>query len=62
MLKLEIRKQALKSRLEISEAEYELLNKGLLNQFVKLDFKEVKTIHLFLPIVEKKEPNTFFIN
>ncbi|PWS27874.1 5-formyltetrahydrofolate cyclo-ligase [Pedobacter yonginense] len=61
MLKLEIRKQALKDRLAFSESEYESLNQGLLNQFVKWDFKDVKTIHLFLPIVEKKEPNTFLL-
>lgn len=61
MLKSEIRKQALKSRLSISEDEYNSLNKGLLDQFVHLDFNGVKTLHIFLPITEKREPNTFLL-
>lgn len=54
MLKSEIRKQALKDRLAISDMEYESLNNGLLNQFTALDFSTVKTLHIFLPITEKK--------
>ncbi|MCX2472946.1 5-formyltetrahydrofolate cyclo-ligase [Pedobacter sp. MC2016-05] len=61
MLKSEIRKQALKDRLAIRDMEYESLNTGLLNQFIKLDFSAVKTLHIFLPIIEKKEPNTFLL-
>ncbi|MCZ4224137.1 5-formyltetrahydrofolate cyclo-ligase [Pedobacter rhodius] len=61
MLKAEIRKQALKERLAISEAEYESLNNDLLNKFTDLDFSAVKTLHIFLPIKEKKEPNTFLL-
>ena len=61
MLKAEIRKQAIKDRLTISDIEYESLNNGLLNQFITLDFSAVKTLHIFLPIEEKKEPNTFLL-
>jgi len=61
MLKSEIRKKALKNRLAISDTEYEVLNNGLLNQFVALNFDAVKTLHIFLPIIEKREPNTFLI-
>ncbi|RZK65678.1 MAG: 5-formyltetrahydrofolate cyclo-ligase [Pedobacter sp.] len=61
MLKSEIRKQALKDRLAISDTEYEVLNSGLLNQFVALNFDAVKTLHIFLPIIEKREPNTFLL-
>jgi len=61
MLKAEIRKQALKDRLAISDEEYESLNKGLLHQFIALDFSLVNTLHIFLPIEEKKEPNTFLL-
>ena len=61
MLKSEIRKQALKDRLKLSDSEHETLNNGLLNQFSKLDFSAVKTLHIFLPIEEKKEPNTFLL-
>ncbi|KLT64598.1 5-formyltetrahydrofolate cyclo-ligase [Pedobacter sp. BMA] len=61
MLKSVIRKQALTDRLAISEDEYELLNKGLLDQFTTLDFSNVKAIHIFLPITEKREPDTFLL-
>jgi 5-formyltetrahydrofolate cyclo-ligase len=61
MQKTEVRKQALKDRLAINLEQYELLNKGLLNQFCTLDFSEVNTIHIFLPITKKKEPNTFLL-
>jgi len=61
VLKSEIRKQALKARLEISDEDYQSLNNGLLNQFISLDFISIKTLHIFLPIVEKKEPNTFLL-
>lgn len=61
MLKAEIRKQALKERLAYNNDNYQKLNKMLLEQFRALDFSEVKTIHIFLPIVEKNEPNTFLL-
>ena len=61
MLKAEIRKQALKQRLLLSDTEYSQLNESLLDQFKMLDFSQIKTLHLFLPIAEKKEPNTFLL-
>lgn len=61
MLKAEIRKQALKDRLLLSDAEYEDLCEALLNEFKSLDFSQIKTLHIFLPITEKKEPNTFLL-
>ncbi|MFD2285151.1 5-formyltetrahydrofolate cyclo-ligase [Pedobacter petrophilus] len=61
MLKAEIRKQALKERLSLGEAEYNLLNEDLLNHFKSLDFTQVNTIHIFLPITKRKEPNTFLL-
>jgi 5-formyltetrahydrofolate cyclo-ligase len=61
MLKSETRKQALKDRLAISDMKYESLNIGLLNQFFKLDFSAIQTLHIFLPIIEKREPNTFLL-
>ncbi|GGE57615.1 5-formyltetrahydrofolate cyclo-ligase [Pedobacter psychrotolerans] len=61
MLKAEIRKKALKDRLAISDEKYKLLNNGLFNQFTTLDFGNIKTLHIFLPITEKKEPNTFLL-
>ncbi|MGM9476596.1 5-formyltetrahydrofolate cyclo-ligase [Pedobacter sp. GSP4] len=59
MLKAEIRKQALKDRLRLDDATYQELNKALLNQFKTLDFSQIKTLHIFLPIIEKREPDTF---
>ncbi|WP_421945691.1 5-formyltetrahydrofolate cyclo-ligase [Pedobacter sp.] len=61
MLKAEIRKQALKERLSSSDDDYQKLNKMLLSQFQALDFRSIATIHVFLPIVEKNEPNTFLL-
>lgn len=61
MFKSEIRKQALKERLSYRDDEYQKLNKKLLEQFQALDFSDIKTIHIFLPIVEKKEPDTFLL-
>ena len=61
MLKAEIRKQALKNRLSINNEDYARLNNGLLHQFAALDFTAVKTLHIFLPILEKKEPDTFLL-
>lgn len=61
MFKSEIRKQALKERLSYHDDEYQKLNKMLLKRFQALDFSDITTIHIFLPIVEKKEPNTFLL-
>lgn len=61
MLKAEIRKKALKDRSAISDEKYKLLNNGLFNQFKTLDFGNIKTLHIFLPITAKKEPNTFLL-
>ena len=61
MLKSTIRQQALKDRLAISELEFELLNNRLLKQFTTVEFTRVKTLHIFLPILEKREPNTFLL-
>jgi len=59
MLKIEIRKEALRERLMISDIDYQNLNNLLLYQFATLDFSQIKVLHLFLPIIEKREPNTF---
>lgn len=61
MLKAEIRKQALKYRTLLSNTEFERLNHQLLVNFQKLDLGEVKTIHIFIPILEKREPDTFLL-
>lgn len=57
--KLELRKQALAQRKALSDIEAAKLSESLLAQLKTLDFSEVKSIHIFLPIVKKQEPNTF---
>jgi 5-formyltetrahydrofolate cyclo-ligase len=61
MTKAEIRKQYITKRKQLSQAEYDRLNQELLQQFQQLDLSAVKVIHLFLPIHERKEPDTFLI-
>jgi 5-formyltetrahydrofolate cyclo-ligase len=61
LTKAEIRKQFIAKRKQLSQAEYDHLNQELLKQFQQLDFSGVNVIHLFLPIHERKEPDTFLI-
>lgn len=59
--KATLRKQALNERNSLSNEEFALLNKKLLTQFKTLDLSNIKSIHIFLPIIGKKEPDTFLI-
>jgi 5-formyltetrahydrofolate cyclo-ligase len=62
MTKQELRKVFLQKRLSLTEAEYQLLNRKLCDRFfasVELSF--VNVVHCFLPILEKKEPDTWLI-
>ncbi|RZL12300.1 MAG: 5-formyltetrahydrofolate cyclo-ligase [Pedobacter sp.] len=59
--KLDLRKQALKQRKELDEQTFAELNKMLLEQFKTLGLSGIKSIHIFLPIEDKKEPDTFLI-
>lgn len=61
MLKSALRKQALNQRNALTEHNLQALNESLLEQFKTLDLSKVNSIHIFLPIVIKKEPNTFLI-
>ena len=61
MNKSALRKQALNERKLLTEDKFVLLNEMLLTQFKTLDFTNVKSIHIFLPIVDKKEPDTFLM-
>lgn len=61
MTKAELRKIYIQKRNHLSLVEYDALNKLLLYQFQQLDLSAVNCIHLFLPIRERKEPNTFLI-
>jgi 5-formyltetrahydrofolate cyclo-ligase len=59
MLKNQIRKVSTQQRDSLTNEQYQLFSEGLLRQFTLLGFAGVKTLHIFLPITEKKEPNTF---
>ncbi|MFA6276536.1 MAG: 5-formyltetrahydrofolate cyclo-ligase [Pedobacter sp.] len=61
MLKSILRKQALQKRKNLTEEEIASLNKRLLAQFKKLDLSTIKTLHIFLPIIHQKEPDTFLL-
>ena len=61
MTKAELRKLFTAKRGQLSAADYEELNRELLIQFQKLDLTSVKCIHLYLPIYQRKEPDTFRI-
>ncbi len=55
------RKLALQKRNSLTEAQWLAMNKKLLIQFKKLDFSKITSLHIFLPIVSKKEPDTFLM-
>ena len=61
MLKSELRKQALAKRNNLTELDLVTLNESLLERFKTLDLANVKSIHIFLPILKQKEPDTFLI-
>ncbi|MEJ2883958.1 5-formyltetrahydrofolate cyclo-ligase [Pedobacter sp. GR22-6] len=61
MKKAVLRKQALEQRKSLSTSQLTLLSQGLLAQFKLLDLSAVRVLHIFLPIVEKNEPDTFLI-
>jgi 5-formyltetrahydrofolate cyclo-ligase len=61
MTKQQLRKQYMAKRQQLSVVEYDELNRQLLQQFQQLDLSRVHCIHLFLPIRERKEPDTYLI-
>ena len=61
MQKSQIRRSFNEQRKALSTFEVETLSQELLVQFQKLDFSRVSSIHIFLPIEEKKEPDTFLL-
>lgn len=59
MTKSELRKLSNERRKALSVAELHDLSLKLLDNFKKLDLSAINTIHIFLPIKEKNEPDTF---
>jgi 5-formyltetrahydrofolate cyclo-ligase len=61
MTKSELRKISKEQRKALSKEELQALSQGLLENFKKLNLSAIKSIHIFLPIEEKQEPDTFLI-
>ena len=59
MKKIEIRESIKQDKAQLSQIDVSRLSLRMLNRFSSLDFSSIKTIHTFLPIAEKKEPDTF---
>ena len=60
MTKEEARKQFLQKRQALTEAEYHQLNLQLYHQFfTQLDLSFIKCLHIFIPIENKREPDTW---
>lgn len=59
MLKSEVRAIYLAKRKSISLEEKELLDHAILTEFKKIDLTTVKCIHIYLPIIEQNECNTY---
>lgn len=59
MTKAEVRKLAETRRKALSDERVVIYSQQLLALFSSFDLSSVKTIHIFLPITEKKEPDTF---
>lgn len=61
MKKSALRKQANLLRAQLDPEAIQTLSKQLLTQFSRLNFNGVKVLHIFLPIQEKNEPDTFLL-
>lgn len=62
MTKSELRNKYLSKRLALSEKDYQLLSLELSNRFfLHTNLTFVKVIHIFIPIIEKREPDTWNI-
>ncbi len=59
MEKSKLRKQAHALRAQLSPEALTSLSLQLLDQFSLLNLNSVKVLHIFLPILEKNEPDTF---
>lgn len=61
MLKKQLRKIFLEKRLQLSDEEYQTLNQKLLQQFMQINFSGITAVHLFLPMLRRKEPDTYLL-
>lgn len=61
MTKSQLRKLYKEKREQLSEDEYASINQSILHQFKHLRLLGIRCIHLFLPMRERKEPDTWLI-
>ncbi len=62
MTKVEIRKSFLAKRIALSESEVANFSRAMCDHFFSsIDLSFLKIIHVFLPIPQKKEPDTWLI-
>lgn len=62
MTKKELRTIYLQKRQSLSDLEFATLNQKLCHNFFHhIDLSGVKTLHTFLPLIQKREPNTWLI-
>lgn len=59
MEKQRLREQAILEREQLSKSLFWKLNDQLLKNLIAFDWSKTSTLHLFLPIVERKEVDTF---
>ncbi len=57
MTKAALRKRFLKEREDLTEREYNIMQDLLLINFQRLSLPLLQTVHTFLPMVQRKEPN-----
>ena len=61
MTKQNLRLNAIAQRLAIKRSEYWRLNEEIINQIKMIDWSQYNYVHVFLPIKEKNEVDTFEI-
>lgn len=61
MLKTELRKLYKEKRAKLPAADFALLNADILDQFAEVSLEGLQYLHLFLPIQQQREVNTYFI-
>lgn len=62
MQKDQVRKLYLQKRISLSEAEFQRLNRLIVEHFFRtIDLTHIKVLHTFLPIEKQKEVNTWLI-
>ncbi|MBC7744251.1 MAG: 5-formyltetrahydrofolate cyclo-ligase [Flavobacterium sp.] len=61
MNKENIRKTYLERRKNLSRSQYWILNEKIVEQIAHINWNQFKTVHLFMPITENKEVDTFSV-